>query len=298
MRGAPALNDATCQELRHFIERYHGQRVALLTQHGKEALLGPIFSEALGCKIEHIVGYDTDTLGTFTRDIPRDGSQLDAARRKARIGTELGLCPLGLASEGAFGADPFTGFMSWDAEMVLWLDIERNIELVGFAEGPARNAHSKIKDWAAMREFSERAGFPAHQLVIRPNDENDPRIHKGIADWRALEKAFNDAARCSELGIVFVENDLRAHCNPTRQVLIQRAGLNLIERMRSPCPSCQMPGFWVSGHIGGLPCQLCLQPTREAIAEVWSCTQCAHHEERKRTVAAFADPSHCEGCNP
>lgn len=292
------MNDATSPELRHFIDCYDGQRVALLTKHGKEALLGPIFSAALGCKVELIAGYDTDTLGTFTRDIPRDGSQLEAARRKARIGAELGLCSIGLASEGAFGADPFSGFMPWDAEWVLWLDIETGIELVGCAEGPARNTHGKIKDWATMREFSARAGFPTHQLVVRPNDENDRRIHKGIADWRALEKAFNDAVRCSEFCIVFVENDLRAHCNPTRQGLIRRAGQNLIERMRSPCPRCQMPGFWVSGRSGGLLCQWCRQPTREPTAEVWSCTQCAYHEERKRNIATFADPCHCEQCNP
>jgi len=292
------LSDETSPRLPHFVDRYHGQRVALLTQHGKEALLGPIFNEALGCKVELIAGYDTDTLGTFTRDIPRDGSQLEAARRKARIGAELGLCPIGLGSEGAFGADPFSGFMPWDAELVLWLDIESGFELVGFAEGPARNTHGKIKDWATMREFCARAGFPTHQLVVRPNDENDPRIHKGIADWRALEKAFDDAVRCSEFGIVFVENDLRAHCNPTRQDLIRRAGQNLIERMRSLCPRCQMPGFWVSGRIGGLPCQWCQQPTRELTAEVWSCAQCAHDEERKRNVATFADPSHCDACNP
>lgn len=285
-------------EPRHYIERYRGQRVALLTQHGKEAVLGPILNEALGCKVERIAGFDTDTLGTFTRDNPRDGSQLDAARRKARIATELGQCRLGLASEGAFGPDPQTGLFSWNAEIVLWLDSENALELVGFAEGPARSTQGKVNDWPAVSNIAVQAGFPEHHLVVRPNHENDPRIRKGIADWPALLEAFNTALACSDQGIVFVENDLRANRNPTRRVMIRKAGKNLVEKMRSTCPGCYLPGFWVTAHVKGLPCQWCLQPTREVVAEVWSCTQCDHREERQRSGMTFADPAHCGQCNP
>ena len=79
---------------------YRGRRVALLTRHGKERALAPVLEPALGCRVERVGGYDTDQLGTFTREIPRAGTQLEAARRKARIGMELAGLPLGLASEG------------------------------------------------------------------------------------------------------------------------------------------------------------------------------------------------------
>lgn len=91
---------------------YVDRRVALLTQHGKEAVLGEVLGEALACKVERIEGFDTDTLGTFTRDIARVGNQLEAARRKARIGMQLSGLPIGLASEGSFGPDPVTYMMS------------------------------------------------------------------------------------------------------------------------------------------------------------------------------------------
>ena len=39
----------------------------------------------------------------------RAGTQIEAARKKARLGMELAGLPLGLASEGAFGPDPMTG---------------------------------------------------------------------------------------------------------------------------------------------------------------------------------------------
>lgn len=61
---------------------YRDKQVALLTQHGKEAVIAPV----LGCRVEKVDGFDTDLFGTFTRDIARDGSQLDAPRTKPRIG--------------------------------------------------------------------------------------------------------------------------------------------------------------------------------------------------------------------
>ena len=90
------------------ISCYYDQRVALLTQHGKELLVAPVLGTALGCQVERVTGYDTDLLGTFTRETPRAGSQIEAARKKARIGIQLSGLPLGLASEGAFGTDPYT----------------------------------------------------------------------------------------------------------------------------------------------------------------------------------------------
>ena len=90
----------------HCPNPYANHRVALLTQHGNEHVIGPVLNAALGCRVERVTGYDTDRLGTFTRDIPRAGTQIEAARKKARISMELAELSLGLASEGSFGVDP------------------------------------------------------------------------------------------------------------------------------------------------------------------------------------------------
>ena len=68
---------------------YLGQKVAFLTQHGKQDLVRAPLEAALGCQIVHTEGYDTDQLGTFTREVDRLGSQLEAARIKAKIGMAL-----------------------------------------------------------------------------------------------------------------------------------------------------------------------------------------------------------------
>lgn len=50
---------------------YSGKRAALLTQHRKELVIAPVLEPVRGCRIEPVTDYDTDLLGTFTRDIPR-----------------------------------------------------------------------------------------------------------------------------------------------------------------------------------------------------------------------------------
>jgi hypothetical protein len=110
---------------------FEGQSIALLTRHGKEAAIAPVLEPVLGCRVLRVDGFDTDTLGTFTRERPRPGSQLDAARRKARIGIERSGLPIGLASEGSFGPDPFSGLFTWNLELLLLIDDRLGIEVVG-----------------------------------------------------------------------------------------------------------------------------------------------------------------------
>ena len=53
---------------------YRGCSVALLTQHGKESVIAPVLDAALACRVRLVTGFDTDLLGTFTRDVARAGT--------------------------------------------------------------------------------------------------------------------------------------------------------------------------------------------------------------------------------
>lgn len=277
---------------------YANQRISLLTQHGKERVIAQVLDPALGCHVECVTGYDTDQLGSFSRDIPRDGTQIDAARKKARIGMALSGLPLGLASEGSFGPDPYTGMLPWNVEILVFIDGERDIEVVGHAQGAARHAHLLTNDWQASVAFTSEADFPRHQLVVRPESENDSRMKKGIATWEGLEAAFAWAKTQSANGMVFLENDLRAHANPSRMERIREAAEDLVARLKSRCPACGAPGFWMVERIAGLPCADCGIPTRETRADVYGCVKCAHREVRERAKPSHADPSRCDYCNP
>jgi len=276
---------------------YEGATFSLLTQHGKERVIGPLFRDSLGVEVGLAEGFDTDSLGTFTRDIARSGSQVDAARTKARKGIEILATSYGLASEGALGPGPF-GLVPWDVELVILIDSARDLEIVGRAQGPAHHLHDHVSTQEALATFAERAGFPEHGLVVRAEGPDDPRIWKGLNDLAALAAAFAEALAQSKTGTVFVENDLRAHMNPTRMALIGQATQDLILRMKSLCPRCQTPGFWVVERIAGLPCADCDSPTNKARAGRWACVTGDHEEVRELDTTRFADPQWCNWCNP
>lgn len=276
---------------------YSGQRVALLTQHGKETPLGEVLSQRLNCQLEHVTGYDTDQLGTFTRDVARSGSQLDAARAKARIGMALSSLPIGLASEGSFGPDPFSFMLPHNLELLVWIDDRLGIEIVATASGRTNFSHRTVKHWEDAESFAKTAGFPEHYLIVRPGDEQHPEFRKGLSNWDSLRDAVNWALATSPDCQAFIETDMRAFANPTRMQNIRGAAKTLIQKLQSLCPACGAPGFAKSGVIRGLPCEDCGQPTEEAKADIHRCVRCKYQTVTVRETG-FAAAGKCGYCNP
>ena len=276
---------------------YAGQKIAFLTQHGKEALVAPILDTVLCSEIVHVTGFDTDTLGSFSREIPRAGTQLEAARRKARIGMDIAGLPLGLASEGAFGPDPMFGQLPWNVELLLFIDDLRGIEVIAQVGQATRFAHILADDWTVARDFAEQAGFPEHGLVLRPDSQDDPRIRKGMADWPSLERGFLQAQAESQRSLVFLEHDLRAHAHPLRQQAIRGAAAQLAQKLDSLCPACGTPGFWRVESVPGRPCEACGSPTQAVRAEIWGCLKCAYREQRADNPGPVS-AGQCDYCNP
>jgi hypothetical protein len=268
--------------------------VSLATLHGKESVLGPVLAEGLGLRVV-VAPVDTDALGTFTREIPRAGTQLEAARRKARLGMAHTGLQRGLASEGSFGADP-SGLLPWNVELVLLVDDELGVEVVGRAQGPARSDHARVRTEDELWAFVRRAG-PDQGLVLRPDHEEDPRVEKGLRDEASLRAAF---ARCldrSSTGVVWIEHDLRAHQSPSRMRRIGEAGADLVARWQRRCPACSAPGWSPVSALPGLPCALCRAPTHRPAGVRWGCVRCPATED-VLGAARFADPGACPHCNP
>ncbi len=282
----------------HKIRQYQGCKVAFLTKHGKQNVVRSPLETALGCKLIHTDNYDTDQLGTFTRETERLGSQLAAARKKAEIGVELTGAHVGLASEGAFGPDPYAGMVTWNTELLLWVDKHKAIEVSGIAQGPAQSIHRSVKNVGELENFALFALFPEHQLVMRPHHQDDPRITKDIKTPDQLLEAFSACKAESGNGLVFIENDLRAFANPTRQEMIAKATANLVEKLLSQCPKCESPGYWIKDFLPGLPCRLCAHKTRVPTAEIWECIACKHKATKLLHVGQWADPRRCDYCNP
>ncbi len=184
--------------------------------------------------------------------------------------------------------------MNW----LVLIDQKHQLELTGFASGPAQNESSYATHWEELKKFADSALFPSHHLVIKPTDEYHPQSRKGIQDLAELKDAFDWAKSLSSKGIVYVENDLRAFANPTRMENIRKAAIDLANKMNSVCPQCNTPGFWITDVKRGLPCKACGLATDEEIAKIWSCIKCEHKQTEGMKVFKFADPSKCKHCNP
>ena len=276
---------------------YKGSSVALLTQHGKEKVVTPILTTAIGCDVVRVTGFDTDQLGSFTRDIPRAGTQIEPAREKARIGMELANLPLGLASEGSFGPDPYTGMFPLNVEMLVWIDDTLGVEVVGMASGKTNFSHLLTTDWEQAEIFARATGFPEHGIVVRPRHADDSRVRKGIADWVSLREAFFWACGVADNGCVFLETDVRAHMNPMRMEVIAQASHDLTRKLCTPCPICNTPGFQIVERVPGLPCEDCSAPTWDTRADIHRCARCGHQVALERPEKT-APAGHCDWCNP
>ena len=82
-------------------------RIAVLgTMHQKERVIAPLLEKELGIKVTVPENFNTDKFGSFTREIDRPGSQIEAARLKVQQALLLTGENLGIASEGSFAPHP------------------------------------------------------------------------------------------------------------------------------------------------------------------------------------------------
>lgn len=274
----------------------------LTSMHRKERVIAPALREGTGLLVGLAKGVNTDLFGTFSSEIERSGSQLDAARAKVEAGFDRApSARVGLASEGSFGPHPHVPFLAVGRELVLLVDRETGLELSGHDESPQTNfAHRIVHDREEAIAFAKGAGFPAHGLIVMGCRDARPApeimLRKDITDANALEAAAGEAVKLS--GAAFVETDMRAHRNPTRMAAIERAARDLVRRFHSRCPECDHSGFDVTERLPGLPCAWCGVPTRVVLAEILTCQSCGHRREHPAGETTTADPGQCDGCNP
>lgn len=267
------------------------QALALLTCHGKEAAVaGPM--RTAGFAVFTVSGFNTDALGTFTGEVPRQGSMLDAAVRKARLASELGGCRFGLGSEGSFGGDPWLGISGWARELIVWYDAEQNRDVAAFVQGPETNfARRTVASLDEALEFADDVGFPEHGVIV--GQPGETAFEKDFGDLHDLREHLH---KVLQSGPVELSTDMRAHRNPTRMAMIRRCGEELAKRLATPCPECGVIGFGAVAAVPGAVCTGCSLPTRHTRAELLRCDVC--HYQVERPVRAAVPPERCEHCNP
>ncbi len=277
----------------HLSHPYQGIKAVITTQHAKEKLVAPALTR-LGIELIHH-NFDTDSLGTFSGEIPRTNPQRETALQKARIGMKATGLNYGVASEGSIGADPLVPFINSAIESIAWIDDAIGLEIVEFERGTEVVAvKTEVSSIGELDDFLERADFPRHALIVYPTSKNGP-IYKGLRDLVALEDAISTVIKN---GKAIIESDLRAHMSPSRSEVIERCAEKLAYRLAQLCSECGAPGFGTVGNVYGLKCDLCGELVRRAIrGEIQGCAKCDHREEKlngKTDVSA----AQCERCNP
>ena len=274
----------------------------LATMHQKERVMAPILERELGVKIVVAAELNTDAFGTFTREVKRLGTQIEAARLKAEKALEIAGETLAFASEGTFGPHPMMPYLPANREIVILLDRANNLELVGESLSVETNySHQLVATIEEADDFAKQAGFPEHGLVVVVGDaaKGKGEIVKGITTQKQLFEAVTAGFKKSSTGRVHIETDMRAMYNPTRMKNIENATLDLVKKFQQFCPECGWPGFEVTDKKIGLPCGLCYFPTQLARSTIYQCKNCGYtKEELFPDGRETADPAQCQYCNP
>lgn len=278
-------------------------RVAVIaTMHKKEQVISPILETELGIKAIVPSDFDSDRFGTFTREVKRLGTQIEAAKFKAEQALAITGKTLAIASEGTFGPHPFVPYLSCNREIVLLLDKDNDLEIIGEEFSTETNhSHQTVKSVEEAFEFAKKVGFPGHGLVVmfEETPKDNSQVIKGITTQEKLEEAVSLFLKESLNTKVHLETDMRALYNPTRMKNIEKATLNLVEKIKSLCPKCDWPGFSLTDRKPGLPCALCNMPTHLTLAAIHQCKKCGFQKEMLFPDGLKqADPSQCMYCNP
>ena len=274
-------------------------RVALATMHGKERVLAPELA-AVGLQVQP-ARVDTDALGTFSGERERTGTPREVVLAKARLGMAVTGCRLGLATEASFGADPVLGLAPLHQELIAFVDdLHGQVIVLALATHDTNWASAVIDQPDQVEPLLRTCGFPEHAVLVRPNAmEPGLPVAKGLRSRGAVMQAIQELRLLSRDGLVRVEPDMRAHCNPTRMQHLAALGKRLAQRLACLCPRCGVPGFGCTALVAGLPCGECGMPTSLSMGETHACTVCGHEEQRPRADGlALADPGSCAWCNP
>ena len=275
---------------------FYGRHLYVATMHQKEKVIAPILNSMLGvtCFVSHEL--NTDQFGTFSGEIARTLSPLNAARAKCDLAHQHTGCDLVLANEGSFGPHPNLFFIPANEELMLLRDYKNNLSIWTSLLSTETNFNSlEISNTKQLADFAKSIGFPSHNLILLSSDRTQTR-----KDFKTLEEAKHALVELTiGDGRCIVETDMRAMNNPTRMKVIEELTHKLVKKVNSKCPFCNTPGFDVIRAISGLPCMACKSPTSSTLSLVKGCISCSHEELIEYpNNKVEEDPMYCNYCNP
>ena len=276
---------------------YQDKEALIVTKHGKEQVIQPLLKGYLGLNANCPEGFDTDQFGTFSGSVERQDGPKATVRKKCLTALEKFSKPIGVATEGSFGAHPASPFLPAHEEWMVFMDLERGIEVyereLSTATVQFSRAFSNLNE---AKDFLTSISFPDQRIFIHSDEKmNDQANYPS-----SLQAAHNEIERLfAQYETCWISSDLRAHANPSRMKVIETVAEKLVKRLLSACPNCQTPGYGKEDVKRGLPCAQCNFPTSGVQADIFECKSCGFREElNASTYPKNQDPTYCLICNP
>jgi hypothetical protein len=272
------------------------RKLGIATKHGKEKVITPAFSSVKMLTIMHIPA-DTDQLGTFSGEIPRHQTAVEAVRTKCEWVFRDSDADLAIATEGSFGNHPFLPGVPFHSELMMAKDRISGvewIEQVHTVETNYREGFAATPD--ELARFCTQIGFPQNGVLLSATPEG-PVFYKELTQAGELHTVFQELLH--EHKSVYVQTDMRAHRNSLRMNKIKELAECMCTRLQTPCPGCHQGGFGMTEVIRGARCESCLRPSESPLAELFHCHFCGHSEPQN--YSKFQNPidaQYCAYCNP
>lgn len=274
-----------------------GQKVALATKHGKEKIFSRLLSE-ISCELI-MASFDTDGFGTFSGEVAREKSPKATAIAKAHAAAQTANTNFAVASEGTIGPHPQLPLITADIEWVAFVDRSRGIEITEhFISTEIVAVQETWSSSLDVEKLAAKADLPVHSLIARAREGLSFWSRKGMKTTEELKQAVADFHLLGWDAELVFESDFRAMESPSRMKNIESAASQLISRLSTECPQCQMYGFGVVGYEHGLPCLGCGESVPDVVkAERLGCLVCSAEALKPRELTAV-EPSRCYNCNP
>ena len=124
---------------------------------------------------------NTDLFGTFSGEIERKQTPIEAAINKCTATMQLYNCDLAVASEGSFGPHTSIFFAPADEEFMVLMDTLNGLKIVTRHISTNTNFSGKeISNEDELLSFADIIGFPAHGIILKNDTTENKCIIKYI----------------------------------------------------------------------------------------------------------------------
>ena len=292
------MNASSTPSCKVYPDYFRGKVLHMVSRHQKQQYIEPALAGRLGFICNTVSEVDTDLLGTFSGEIARTLSPLESAREKCKRAREFVRDGYLLASEGSFGPHPTLGWVTAGEEWLLFYDIGESAEVI------VRDITLDTCFWREAIEseqqcvdFLQKVGFPNQRVIVKSSQEQPEIIVKNGSTSEEIVQ--NMRYLLKEKGTCYIETDMRAMFNPTRQQHLAKLAHILADKLNSTCPFCGWYGFSVTSVERGLPCSWCGTPTNSVLNEIYTCKRCDWQQNIKYSQGIqHEDPQYCNQCNP